>query len=379
MKRILFCTSVPLVKELGAAKVIVELAEEMRNRGWSCDLISPSDFPIPSDATRNIVEAEFHNHLRKHLLAHADQYDVIDYDHEHLPFPRAEFSAQPLFVARSVLLVHHLGTIAIPAKGDIRGTFGLLLRGPARRRVVKERIARATRVVQEADIVNVSNSNDREELVRIGIEPKKIIVVPYGISESRRPSFDRVSNAVPTVPRVAFVGTFDYRKGAKEFPRIVRSIAKAVPEVQFRLLGTRGMFRTKEDVLAHFSNVDVDRLDIVPYFRADDLPDLLANCTIGMFPSYMEGMPFGVLEMMAASIPVVAYDSPGAPMILDPGYLVPRGNAEAMATRIVDLLNDSERLLERRIAAQELSRQFTWKQSAQMTDDIYCRELAIQR
>ena len=41
--RILFCTPAPLMKSLGAAKVVVELAEEMQELGWDCDLVSIRD------------------------------------------------------------------------------------------------------------------------------------------------------------------------------------------------------------------------------------------------------------------------------------------------------------------------------------------------
>ena len=36
----------------------------------------------------------------------------------------------------------------------------------------------------------------------------------------------------------------------------------------------------------------------------------------GAFPSHCEGFPFGVLEMLAAGLPVVAYRAPGAPMMI---------------------------------------------------------------
>ena len=91
--RILFCTPAPLTKSLGAAKVVVELAEEMRELGWECDLVSIRDLADQSGLSMC-------KSLRGYLLEHAANYDVVDYDHEYLPYPRSEFSPQPLFVAR---------------------------------------------------------------------------------------------------------------------------------------------------------------------------------------------------------------------------------------------------------------------------------------
>src|SRR5438034_5839609 len=109
LMRILFCSRTHLSKELGASKVLIELAEEMERLGWQCTLLSPHD--VAPDLNG---KADYHNHLRRYLIEHADNYDVVEYDHGHLPFPRKDFSAGTLFVARSVLLGHHFNKIAIP-------------------------------------------------------------------------------------------------------------------------------------------------------------------------------------------------------------------------------------------------------------------------
>ena len=362
--KILFCTPAPLTKSLGAAKVVVELAEEMQQLGWECDLVSIKD--MAEESGLSLSES-----LRGYLQEHADKYDVVDYDHEYLPYPRREFSEKPLFVARSVLLAHHLETIPIPIGTGLRSQVGQLLKGPARRKARQERIRRAQATVAAADLVNVSNHEDKAELVRRGIPADKIAVIPYGISRTRRPLFDRISSAVPPQPVVAFVGTFDYRKGAREFPQIVSQIAAAVPNVCFKLLGTKGMFQTEAEVRARFPQRLQKHLEVTPTYKPEELPQELSDCSVGIFPSYVEGMPFGILEMLAASVPVIAYDSPGSPMMLTPEYLVASGNANAMAVKAIALLNDERRLSEARGWAKQQSQQFSWAEIAQRTNEAY--------
>jgi len=82
-------------------------------------------------------------------------------------------------------------------------------------------------------------------------------------------------------------------------------------------------------------------------------------------------MPFGVLEMLASSIPVFAYDSPGAPMMLPPRYLVAPGNAMDMGRRVVALLNDRNKLAGERVWAQARSQEFSWNRSAELTSQLY--------
>lgn len=373
--RILFCTPTPLSKALGGPKVVMELAEGMRQLGWDCELRGRFDLGDTAEQTA-ISDKNYAYNLHRFLQTHAGEYDVVDYDHNYLPYPRADFAPQTLFVARSVLLAHHFNVISVPRSRGWQSGIRHLFCG---RRERRSRINRAHRTIQEADLVNVCNEDDKAELIRCGVSSDKIVVIPFGISQSRRPLFDAVSNAVPAKPVIAFVGSFDYRKGAREFPVIVRSIAEAVPEARFRLLGTFGMFQTGVEVLAHFPAVLRQKIEVTPKFDPEALPSLLASCSVGIFPSYIEGFGFGVLEMLAASIPVVAYDAPGPPMMLPSECLVPRGDAKAMATKVVSLLTDAAKLRTARIWAQEQSQRFNWEDSAKRTNSIYLERIVNQQ
>lgn len=376
MKKILFCTPAPLTKSLGAAKVVVELAEEMERLDWSCRLLCPADIAEPNDPT---PQKNFAVNLRTYLKANAGRYDVVDYDHEYLPYARSAFDPQTLFVARSVLLAQHLDQIAIPTGRSLRSRVGDLIKGKARQQRRQERICRAQATVEEADLINVSNNEDKEELMRRGVAGNRIVVLPYGISRTRRPLFDQISSALPPQPVVAFVGTFDYRKGAYEFPEIVRRIVTAVPEVSFKLMGTKGLFQTEAAVRAPFAPGLQSRLTVLPTYAPDELPQMLSSCSVGIFPSHMEGFGFGVLEMLAASVPVIAYNAPGPPMMLPAEYLVPRGDADALARKVTALLQDQSKLAEARIWAKQQSQPFDWKAIAQETETIYCERLLKQQ
>ena len=376
MKKILFCTPAPLTKSLGAAKVIVELAEEMRMLEWDCGLICPTDIAAPGDPT---PKQSFAVNLRSYLKKNGGNYDVVDYDHEYLPYARTEFCSTTLFVARSVLLAQHLDQISIPTGKSFKAQVGSIIKANARRKQQQQRILVAQATVENADLVNVSNDDDKVELVRRGISEDKIKVLPYGISHSQRLLFDEISSDVPQEPIVAFVGTFDYRKGAREFPEIVSRVVAAVPGVRFKLLGTKGMFQTEPEVRSHFPQRLQKHLEVTPAYKPENLPNLLATCSIGLFPSHMEGFGFGVLEMLAASIPVIAYDAPGPPMMLPIEYLVPRGESNAMAHKVIELLRDRNELTKARIWAKQRSQQFEWRTIAQETADLYCRRLLSQR
>lgn len=75
----------------------------------------------------------------------------------------------------------------------------------------------------------------------------------------------------------------------------------------------------------------------------DDISGLLAAADLGVFASRAEGCPNGILECMAAGLPVVATVCPGTTEVLGPSahaLLVPAGDAAAMADRILMLASN---------------------------------------
>lgn len=366
--KILFCASTYLSKELGASKILIELAEEMGHLGWKCDLISPSDL-VPNYLRYG--NEEYPECLRRHLLDHGRNYDVVDYDHHHLPFPRSEFPPHILFVARSVLLQNHLDKIAMPREKGLRSAVHSLLRGKKAKAQRQRSKQWADATLREADFVNVANHDDQIELIGIGIPRDRIAVLPYGLDRGRTALFDLVPTSLPFDLKVAFVGSFDNRKGAADLPTIVRNVREVLPRVSFRLLGT---VRNEQAVLNSFPRDLRSYVEVVPSYKADELPELLAPCSVGVFPSYVEGFGLGVLEMLAASIPVFAYNAPGPPMMLTPEYLAPRGDVSELSGKLINLLADRDKTAEARAWAKRRSKEFSWENIARLTSEIYLKQ-----
>lgn len=367
--RILFGVPTPWVPHLGASKVFMGVSEALTALGWSCERICLPDL-VPHPARSSILP-HYAEALRGYLREHAGRYDIVDYDHVYLPYPRSEFPRDVLFVARSVLLHHQVAGTQFPVRRTVRGTLGSLLLGAARQRDVDLALEFADRTISEADLVNVSNDDARTELVERGIPAEKIVVLPFGLTQRARRQLEGVSSMPPVQPIVGFVGTFDFRKGAADFPRIVEAVTASIRDARFLLLGTEGLHRGVREVQGYFPRRLRPKVEVIPRFEPDELPALLARCSVGVFPSYLEGFGFGVLEMLAAAVPVVAYRSPGPPMMLPVELLVDQGDTHAIAAKVIELLSDRGRLAEARLRARELSRAFSWAQIAERTAEIY--------
>lgn len=87
-----------------------------------------------------------------------------------------------------------------------------------------------------------------------------------------------------------------------------------------------------------------------------DVSGLLAASDIGVFSSQLEGMPNGVLECMAAGLPVVATRIAGIAAALGGDYplLAPPGDAQALARDLMTLIHDAA--LRERIGRQNKKR-----------------------
>ena len=70
----------------------------------------------------------------------------------------------------------------------------------------------------DADLTVVSNDRDADALVNNGADRRtEIAILPLGLTPLRLNQFAAVRDAVPDEPVVGFVGTFDPRKGMREF------------------------------------------------------------------------------------------------------------------------------------------------------------------
>jgi glycosyltransferase involved in cell wall biosynthesis len=99
-----------------------------------------------------------------------------------------------------------------------------------------------------------------------------------------------------------------------------------------------------------------------------DLASLYARCDVWLLPSDSEGFGLPGLEAAACRCPVVATRCGGPEDFVHDGrsgHLVPRGDAESMAKRLVDVVSMSDAEWRRMSdASYEIARRFSWPQSA---------------
>jgi glycosyltransferase involved in cell wall biosynthesis len=373
--RILFAVNAPWTERMGVPRVSVELTRQLERLGHQCSRYAWEEaFPKGLGKWSRFFEVSlFQWRLLDFLRRQGRNFDVVQLESNLAPFPRAAYGFNGIMVAKSNGLPlfyerwHRSMERRLMRQTGERGTWGgNCLRGLGRL-AAGGRWGAALRTFSTADVIHVLN---REEQVVLTDEHGfggKVTVVPNGLSEDFSSALRSTSAPLARAAShvVAFVGTWALRKGQAEFPSLVRRVRETNPKVSFHLLGT---CTGEEQVLSAFDPRDRTAVLVRPSYSPKQLPGLLAGAKVAVFPSYVEGFPLGALEMMAAGLPVVAWNAPGVRDLVaevDPTLLVPAGNVEATATALMHFLGlPTEDYVSLSTATLEAAGTYTWQRSA---------------
>ena len=119
-----------------------------------------------------------------------------------------------------------------------------------------------------------------------------------------------------------------------------------------------------------------DAVRIESSVSTERLVTLFAEAEVAAVPSLYEGFSLPAVEAMACGVPLVATTGGALPEVVGPdggaGVLVPPGDADALATRIGQLLDDAPlRARMGRAGRRRVARHFTWGRTAERVVDHY--------
>ena len=382
--RILAIVNLPWDGRLGAARVWIELTREWAQAGHTVEKFCLTDaFPKPEGSRVNsaLRQVLFPRRAAAYVRRNADRFDVIDGLIGVLPFPKSSLRFRGLVVARSVGLYRlyeqftRQERILWPdhPKGRLLGRF---FHGFIAWRLRRD----AEKSVRHCDRLNLPNEDERVEMERDPQVRAPSLVQPYGLSDEFRDSLAQA--AVSPAERlrrkkICFIGMWSLRKGSRDWPKIMAAIRRHHPAAEFVFLGT--MF-DETVVRAGLGSDEAKDLICRTTFQERELPGLLADCAVALFPSYIEGFGLAVLEQLAAGLPTIAYDVPGPRQILQSQrarLLTPAGNTAAIAARATEILSLSVPEYEKLSAeCRTIAGSYRWNQIARDTLDQYA--IALQ-
>jgi L-malate glycosyltransferase len=229
----------------------------------------------------------------------------------------------------------------VTSKGETDG-----FRTPMQKRAERVAFRLAHRVIANCLVV-------QNQLIKEGVSPARIIQHYNGLELQRL----QVNPALRRDEALAFLGlpqnparrfitiVANLHNPVKDHPMFLRAAARvraAVPDAAFVIAGEGDLMGSLRELA---KQLGIER-DVFFIGRCDNVANLLFASDVGVLSSKAEGFANAILEYMAAGLPVVATNVGGVCEAIvegETGFVVPAGDDEMMADRIIEVLGDSER------------------------------------
>ncbi|MGH8069237.1 MAG: glycosyltransferase family 4 protein [Candidatus Entotheonellia bacterium] len=196
------------------------------------------------------------------------------------------------------------------------------------------------------DCIIAVSEGVKQDLVAYGVAAaEKIQVVPLGLElepffngHEEKGVFRRECHLNGVQRLVGIVGRLFPIKNHRLFLDAAALVAQQEPAAHFVIVGD-GVLRS--DIERHARSLGLaDRVIFTGWRR--DLPHIYNDLDVLAVTSNNEGTPVSAIEAMAAGCPVVATKVGGLPDLIregETGYLVPPGDARAVATALLRVLH----------------------------------------
>lgn len=215
--------------------------------------------------------------------------------------------------------------------------------------------------------VGIAANQAALEVIRAkGFQKPSLVIPQFGVDPALyqpTPPEPRPANRPPTV---GYIGRLVEEKGIQI---LLDAVALLRQPYRLEIIGS-GYYRTELEVQAARLGIR-DRIFFRNSVPSRDVPNVLGKIDMLVVPSLTRSNwkeQFGrvIIEAMACEVPVIGSDSGEIPNVIgDAGIIVPEGDAETLALRIWELMEDRVRRLE--LAArgrQRVLRYFTQQQVA---------------
>lgn len=188
--------------------------------------------------------------------------------------------------------------------------------------------------------VIVQNPDDQAMALRRQLAPaERIVLIPGSGVDIRRFS-PRPPPPAGQPPVVTYVGRMLADKGLRELAEAARLLKRRSRVIRFILVGSTDP-ENPQSLSTEELAAWVEEGLVEWHGYCSDIPQVWAETTIAVLPSYREGMPKSLLEAAASAVPAVATDVPGCRELVvdgETGLLVPPRDAPALADAIEHLL-----------------------------------------
>jgi glycosyltransferase involved in cell wall biosynthesis len=208
----------------------------------------------------------------------------------------------------------------------------------------------------------VVSESTKDELVKRGLKEENIDIVYNAVDhDAYKPDFEAKS----PFPMIGYVGRIKKYKCIEHLLEASRIVFAKLPEARLTIAGSGDHIGALKARAAEMGTAD--RTDFIGFVGESEKVAMLQKAHVVANPSSKEGWGVTVIESNACGTPVVASDVPGlrdAVVDGETGFLVPHGDIEALADKLLSLLVDAELRRTMSVKAVEWSKRFNWNDSA---------------
>jgi glycosyltransferase involved in cell wall biosynthesis len=207
---------------------------------------------------------------------------------------------------------------------------------------------------------------------RLGFGQSRVITIPNGIGEIRltpRLQARQTLNVDEDALVIGFVGRLVEQKAPDVLLTAFAIAVKTAPNARLAMVGAGPL----EDDLRELA-WKLGVADKILWLGERDARTVLAGFDCFALSSRKEGLPYVVLEAMAAGLPVVATSSAGVEILVDPkenGIVVPPDDPQAFGQALTDLATNPALLASCARAARIRAARFTIDAMVDATLDAY--------
>jgi glycosyltransferase involved in cell wall biosynthesis len=382
MPRVLYTAFDIVPSPKGASTHILHNIRGLVNSQYDVHLLTPNDgvLPaqdtlegarvtrVPQDLSQNFLERAVH--FGKSVLAHLTlhpNYDVVHYrniwDGLAVAQNKKRFGYKTLFEVN--------GLPSIELKYHYPGIDPGLLS-----KIKEQEIA----TLHLSDTIVCPSNVTRDYLASLGLDRKRVHVIPNGVSTS-----DFSPSPLPSrdkrTPVLLYIGTLADWQGLDVVIKALSRILEKQP-VHLRVVG-RGRSRQRKLLAKQIRKSGVEEnVSIQPAVPHHEVPALIAEADICLAPLGLNdrnvtqgACPIKVLEYMASSRPLIASNMPIVRELVREdvdALLFSPNDPEDLARQVLVLLNDEE--LSKRLADSATERaltKFTWHQAQKKLVKVY--------
>ena len=387
MPRVLYTAFDIVPSPKGASTHILHNIRGLVNSEFDVHLLTPNDGLLPpedtvegarvtrvsQDLSQNFLERAtyFGKAVLAHLTLHPG-YDVVHYRNTWEGLAVAQnkkrFGYKTLFEVNglpSIELKYHYPGIDLNLLSKIK----------------EQEIA----TLHLSDAIICPSNVTRDYIASLGLDRKRITVIPNGVSPSDFPP-SPLPNRRGRVPVLLYIGTLADWQGLDV---VIKSLPKILEQqpVQLRVVG-RGRSRQRKLLAKQIRKLGVEGNVIVqPAVPHHEVPAVIAESDVCLAPLGLNdrnvtqgACPIKLLEYMASSRPLIASNMPIVRELVREdvdGLLFSPNDPEDLARQVLTLLNDDE--LSRRLADSATERaltKFTWHEAQKKLIKVYGRLLA---